>query len=305
MKEEQDEVDGQTILSFQSASDLEEFVMQEQKKQGTTNRLKKTRDFRQIKGWQDKFSTEEDCNLKAAGDETSESCEAFETEVELESERTSHKASTAGQENTEEEPPEVLLTELAVETEVKEEDLEEKEEDRSCEGIAGVLCEVSLGVEEVEPKTESQPAVLTAPSTPKESGTRTRSATPGKRTKGGQLITAVAAQFAVSALFSPEVQLMEVSSSSAAASKVKPQPRPTTPVSDMARRKPPPRCVPSSPKMTLRPVDSQLDDLEDCIPNNKPATFDDSNPVEEPYQDHYGEWHTLSSTKLKKKTQTN
>ena len=44
-------------------------------------------------------------------------------------------------------------------------------------------------------------------------------------------ITTVAAQVAVSALYSPEMQLTEVSSSSTAnASKVKSQPRPTTPV---------------------------------------------------------------------------
>lgn len=48
--EERDEVDGQTILSFASAEEMHEFAHRE-----AGSRLTKTNDFRQIKGWRNKF----------------------------------------------------------------------------------------------------------------------------------------------------------------------------------------------------------------------------------------------------------
>jgi hypothetical protein len=48
--EERDEVDGQTILSFTSAEEMHEFAHRE-----ASSRLTKTNDFRQIKGWRNKF----------------------------------------------------------------------------------------------------------------------------------------------------------------------------------------------------------------------------------------------------------
>ncbi|XP_057376259.1 uncharacterized protein LOC130697376 isoform X2 [Daphnia carinata] len=48
--EERDEVDGQTILSFASVEEMQEFAHRQ-----TSSRLTKTNDFRQIKGWRNKF----------------------------------------------------------------------------------------------------------------------------------------------------------------------------------------------------------------------------------------------------------
>lgn len=48
--EERDEVDGQTILSFASVEEMQEFAHRQ-----ASSRLTKTNDFRQIKGWRNKF----------------------------------------------------------------------------------------------------------------------------------------------------------------------------------------------------------------------------------------------------------
>ena len=50
--EERDEVDGQTILSFASAEEMQEYVARKE----SGSRLMKTNDLKQIKGWKNKFN---------------------------------------------------------------------------------------------------------------------------------------------------------------------------------------------------------------------------------------------------------